>query len=211
VIRRLFTLASAISLLLCIATMLVLLRSYWVADDIRRDSYTVSARTARVTSLEVFCDHGHLSFAYESDSNPNTKDAATGVMWNWMVDFDATPASNRFSRPVRGGSILATRAGQTIYWKRAGFGFSFWPLRWSGARSPGYSARRTEVSAPCWFLTVILSLLPLLRAVRNRSKKAGHCPICSYNLEGNTSGVCPECGTTVTLPASQEKGKSFKS
>jgi hypothetical protein len=23
------------------------------------------------------------------------------------------------------------------------------------------------------------------------------CPICEYNLAGNTSGVCPECGTPV--------------
>jgi len=26
-----------------------------------------------------------------------------------------------------------------------------------------------------------------------------HCPNCAYNLIGNTSGVCPECGRAFTL------------
>lgn len=25
----------------------------------------------------------------------------------------------------------------------------------------------------------------------------GHCPACGYDLAGNVSGVCPECGTTI--------------
>jgi hypothetical protein len=24
-----------------------------------------------------------------------------------------------------------------------------------------------------------------------------HCPVCTYDLTGNVSGVCPECGSTV--------------
>ena len=28
-----------------------------------------------------------------------------------------------------------------------------------------------------------------------RKFRAGHCKKCGYNLTGNTSGVCPECGT----------------
>lgn len=28
-----------------------------------------------------------------------------------------------------------------------------------------------------------------------------HCPVCQYNLTGNLSGVCPECGTPIRLVA----------
>ncbi len=28
----------------------------------------------------------------------------------------------------------------------------------------------------------------------------GHCHICGYNLTGNVSGVCPECGTKIRQP-----------
>jgi hypothetical protein len=31
----------------------------------------------------------------------------------------------------------------------------------------------------------------------NRRKQPGHCLRCDYNLTGNVSGICPECGTTV--------------
>jgi predicted RNA-binding Zn-ribbon protein involved in translation (DUF1610 family) len=30
-----------------------------------------------------------------------------------------------------------------------------------------------------------------------RSPPPGHCPHCNYNLTGNVSGLCPECGTTL--------------
>ena len=31
--------------------------------------------------------------------------------------------------------------------------------------------------------------------MRPRWRTHGHCPRCRYNLTGNVSGVCPECGT----------------
>jgi len=36
--------------------------------------------------------------------------------------------------------------------------------------------------------------------VRRHRLKPGHCPACAYNLRGNTSGVCPECGWTIKPP-----------
>ena len=30
------------------------------------------------------------------------------------------------------------------------------------------------------------------------------CPTCQYNLTGNVSGICPECGTEVAQPRSEE-------
>jgi len=36
------------------------------------------------------------------------------------------------------------------------------------------------------------------RKARNRRIFRGCCEACSYNLKGNTSGVCPECGAPIT-------------
>ncbi len=44
-------------------------------------------------------------------------------------------------------------------------------------------------------LVVVVPLLPFL--VKRRRLKAGLCIRCEYNLTGNESGVCPECGTEV--------------
>ena len=35
------------------------------------------------------------------------------------------------------------------------------------------------------------------RDARARRRRRGQCPHCGYDLSGNASGVCPECGETV--------------
>ena len=53
-----------------------------------------------------------------------------------------------------------------------------------------------------YLLSGIFSLYPavtfLLWFRRRRRPLPGQCAKCSYNLTGNTSGVCPECGTPAT-------------
>lgn len=51
-----------------------------------------------------------------------------------------------------------------------------------------------------WFLLVFAVLSPLLarRLLRTSLRAArGQCLRCGYDLRGNTSGVCPECGRRV--------------
>ena len=52
---------------------------------------------------------------------------------------------------------------------------------------------------PLW-LPLLVALTPIfIVSVRNRRRiPAGHCQKCRYDLTGNTSGVCPECGLRVT-------------
>ena len=56
----------------------------------------------------------------------------------------------------------------------------------------------TVLKAPLWIL-----LLPIIPAVvwawLRRRPIAGHCSECDYNLTGNKSGVCPECGTLMKV------------
>jgi len=52
---------------------------------------------------------------------------------------------------------------------------------------------------PDWLLlsvTLLPSLIWTLLLIRRR-KKAGHCENCGYNLTGNISGICPECGERI--------------
>ena len=56
----------------------------------------------------------------------------------------------------------------------------------------------------CW--TIIPLWIPLCAAIpptlwlwlRRRHHKEGHCRSCGYDLTGNLSGRCPECGTLLT-------------
>jgi hypothetical protein len=50
------------------------------------------------------------------------------------------------------------------------------------------------------FLAILWMLLRdaiMLRRRRRRAQIVGVCFACGYNLTGNVSGTCPECGGTV--------------
>ena len=48
----------------------------------------------------------------------------------------------------------------------------------------------------------VLSFAQLWREWRR--KPFGHCQKCGYNLTGNTSGVCPECGRSIPQVCAQD-------
>jgi hypothetical protein len=64
-------------------------------------------------------------------------------------------------------------------------------------------------TADCWFvsprywqLALLFAILPtwsVVRFLRRRGRiDPSVCPACNYNLTGNASGVCPECGNKIT-------------
>ena len=73
------------------------------------------------------------------------------------------------------------------------------------------------IGAPTWFILAVFALLPLARFARRatpaavlfvqqhsqvaRRLRRGLCPGCSYDLTGNVSGVCPECGSAIARVA----------
>lgn len=68
----------------------------------------------------------------------------------------------------------------------------------------GIQIHRMVLGFPLWSPPVILGILvliPLITGLRRYRRVAGcRCRNCSYDLTGNRSGTCPECGTEV-LPA----------
>jgi len=62
-----------------------------------------------------------------------------------------------------------------------------------------------SIGIPCWLAVAIFALLPgfmigqsAVGGLRRRLRALrGRCSKCGYNLTGNASGVCPECGAKV--------------
>lgn len=54
-------------------------------------------------------------------------------------------------------------------------------------------------------LAAVPAILPTtwLWSTRHKTAAPGVCHVCSYDLTGNTSGVCPECGTAVGKKAAK--------
>ena len=68
------------------------------------------------------------------------------------------------------------------------------------AIQPGYP-RSYDVTIPLWLLFCILLIPTLLLWHRDRRKpRPGFCRGCDYDLTGNTTGRCPECGLDIPKP-----------
>ena len=50
---------------------------------------------------------------------------------------------------------------------------------------------------PIWLLVGTVGFPTAFLWWRDRRPKAGFCKVCKYDLTGNVSGTCPECGTAV--------------
>jgi hypothetical protein len=77
---------------------------------------------------------------------------------------------------------------------------TFGPLPGSTAPTIDVRGLRMGIGAPMTLL-IAYPFIAFVRArYRRHRHKAGHCPACEYDLTGNTSGVCPECGTPTDQP-----------
>jgi hypothetical protein len=78
--------------------------------------------------------------------------------------------------------------GWSLEWGRS------WPI--SGGQYFMYiSGWGLVVNVPLPFACLLL--VPLAIAILGHRFPAGHCRRCGYDLTGNASGICPECGQKV--------------
>lgn len=67
------------------------------------------------------------------------------------------------------------------------------PVVWWPRHVP-YGPRMESWIIPLWLPLALLALPTAYLFWRDRRHPPGHCQGCGYNLTGNESGVCPECG-----------------
>ena len=172
-LRRLFTLLSALSLLLCVASAVLWVRTYYVADQVFAEGArsATSATTARGTVVVR-----HLMYSREFAPY-----AVQQSGWGRGPPFDA------HSSPMAGVLHPKLRLGFMIY---------------SAGEQPmqGY-LREWKVSL--WLPVVLLAIAPAgwfagwrRHRRRNRWHAEGRCESCGYDLRAST-GRCSECGHDV--------------
>ncbi len=52
----------------------------------------------------------------------------------------------------------------------------------------------TDLCVPLWIPVCLVGLPTVVAWYRDRRFPPENCQACNYNLTGNTSGICPECG-----------------
>jgi len=84
------------------------------------------------------------------------------------------------------------------------FGFGTLAIAADAAPAAGRSVATLAMAAG-WFTRAAAGGWKLRararRARRDARVRLGHCAACDYDLTGNVSGVCPECGTRVLAPS----------
>ncbi len=109
-----------------------------------------------------------------------------------------TPLPDGFNRFARRSEWWDWEWIRIYVWlpESALFGTQWYPtVRRYG--TPAYHAFRWRVRF--WFVAAVFAAYPLyVRLTRTRHRRRrGLCPKCGYDLTGNVSGTCPECGRIV--------------
>ncbi|UCC30567.1 MAG: hypothetical protein JSU86_20505 [Phycisphaerales bacterium] len=66
----------------------------------------------------------------------------------------------------------------------------------------GSYARFVRIGSPFWIPFLVFGIYPAIAFIRGplrrwHRRRKGLCVRCAYNLTGNMSGVCPECGDAI--------------
>ena len=202
--RKLFFVAVMLSLLLCVATVALWVRSYWYLDTLTR--MRSDGRFVQFASV-----HGVLTFGVRMEATIEYGDAEKSwrdAPWAWR---DAPWAWRDRVKYVESEwqyagcpAFAFLRYFGVVRWAWAGFSSSRYDNTSGNAAVDKVTVHDRYYSVPHWFVTLILLGFPtvyarslLARYVCQRRVAGGRCRKCGYDLTGNTSGACPECGTSL--------------
>ena len=164
-LRILFNIVTAVSLLLCIATAVLWVRSYVIGDE-----WVWYDRTCSECPFDVRTGDGRWQYT-----------------WADVRSFigELAPAGHATHREPGKWMMIAAPSGSPHY-AIPGLRFDRY--------SPLYWCLQGSFAIP-FIVTAAIPLLWLARArLRRKLKEAGCCPTCGYDLRA-TPDRCPECGT----------------
>jgi hypothetical protein len=183
-LRILVNAATAASLVLFAATLVLWVRSYGVSDEVRwrNAGGWRSVRTARGdVAVGLFVADG--SDRPREFHGPRYRREEPMPAYNWLHEMN--------------GNLDDTLA----HWARAGF-------EWHERRNRRRGTLHAHAVVPFWAVAAVTAAAPVSwaaarwrRARRNRrARSAGLCRTCGYDLRA-TPGRCPECGAVAGSPA----------
>jgi hypothetical protein len=176
--RRLFTLCSALSLLMCVAVCVLWVRGYGLADQLvwQRADGALWGHSApgRIVLGRWQAGRSDVPLRGDQVGLKYTRDGV-GFAGNYLLFLNGEPGDTDIS------------------WERDGFA-------WYEKRETSGQINAQWV-APFWFIALAAAALPLSwtatqwrsRIQERRRKNIGLCPACGYDLRASPDR-CPECG-----------------
>jgi hypothetical protein len=205
-LRILWNAATALSLVLCVGTVALWVRSYRYIDRFT----LASARLHRAVSGGggVFLES--LVLVNEKGSwrdRSVTPTRTTGHYAAWLAALPpgTPPPAARATRPYDRATLLKEASGPDLHRAVPQVADVARVVRQTFDNVDGSLLAHTLVGRrvwiPYWLVVAMTGPLPACRTVahhrRARRARLSLCPACGYDLRGNESGTCPECGTAV--------------
>jgi hypothetical protein len=176
--HRLFTILSAVSLLLCVATCVLWVRSYWLSDQLAWGYRSIE-------SAQGYVMLGISRFSGLDGSVRNDSHAMRYARRPAHAKYPDWETSIIFLE----GLINHDTGERNFGWERGGFA-------WYENRERNGDLNAVGFAPFCCFAGAT-ALLPLGWTItlwsRRRRRKAGFCFYCGYDLRA-TPERCPECG-----------------
>jgi hypothetical protein len=182
--RRLVTLAAAVSMLLCVATV-----ALWVRSYVRSDAAIYFANSRRAWSVQSV--RGHLDFTGWTSDEPQQ------VPGFDKQGLECKSDSADYATAEDWGRGLGPSPALSSAWFM-GFGFLFYDAFPEN--------RMRAIGIPHWFLGALFAMPSARRlfvAIRSGRRPAHDlCPTCGYELRA-TPARCPECGAVPAATAAR--------
>lgn len=179
--RRAIHVCTIASLLVGIGSIALWHRSYACCDEWAVNhgrTYDVGTRRGRL----VFSAQTSVRMVQSGPGGAWVDPPSAGLAPEWRFRHHVWATEDWFEPGVLGFDVSSGDVE---------FGTSLWQIHHEG----------TSVVVPLWFVTACALVLPARwgwRRFRRRDERApGACVRCGYDLTGNVSGVCPECGRAV--------------
>ncbi len=191
--RYIFRGLSILSLLVCVATVALWVRSYWVADLWHWSRYPDDRPSeGRVGWVDVRTFSGRLGAHVEFNS-AYMNDPPRGIRHEIESAESAGPIAIEPSHGLRGIFVGVPDPPYHVYLDWAGF--VYYRNDFNASYHDHYAI------LPLWAVAGLTAIAPLWAVgstVRRRARSsralAGLCPTCGYDLRA-TPERCPECGT----------------
>lgn len=196
--RRLFTLASILSLLLCAATLALWVRTYHNSDElVWRYGYGDSGGGVHFKRLSLVVVHGGIAvqerYFVEGGHFLDGWDPDWSAPPGWTFHLERSSSDEPYPYFLPSTGVPGTTVAD---WRFAGFQIG-WEKQ--GDKS-GFAESFRWLTLPIGFVSLTAVVLPTVwshRLLRKRRlRRVGVCPTCGYDLRASTAR-CPECGTAI--------------
>ena len=99
-------------------------------------------------------------------------------------------------------TVMDAPSPRKLYWAVFGFWRDDVDLEFPPEMRPPTYVLAERICIPCWAPFLVFAPWPTIAFIRGplrrwRRRRRGLCLDCSYDLTGNLSGVCSECGKTI--------------